>query len=64
MNVKSERWDEWECPNCGQAHDDPETILHTCCGKCNHAVLLWWDSQGHIYEVDDLGLMEETKPIY
>lgn len=61
--MKPERWDEWECPNCGEEHEDPETIMYTCCRKCNHEIVLWWDTRGKIFEIDDKGLMKHTSPI-
>lgn len=32
-------WGEWECPACGETHDDPEDICLTSC-DCGVSVML------------------------
>jgi hypothetical protein len=66
LNTYFGPWIEWECPECGEEHSDPEGI-ETHCRKCGLIVYAWEGiglSQGFKVSVDDeLGMTiscEET----
>lgn len=37
-----DEWVEWDCPNCGETHSDPDAI-QTHCRKCGTVVIVYID---------------------
>jgi ribosomal protein L37AE/L43A len=37
---ENQEWGKWECPACGETHEDPESICVTTCGECGLMVVL------------------------
>lgn len=44
------RWGEWECPVCGEEHEDPECGT-THCRRCGAVVTTYWAYEGALNSV-------------
>lgn len=61
-DMDGERRGVWSCPDCGEEHDDPNSIILTCCRVCSLIVRLsytnedgrrWAYSEGEHVELGD-----------
>jgi len=50
---REEEWGTWECPDCGEEHDDPASICVSSCRQCGLSV--------ELSAIDDYGQRDAWK---